>query len=94
MKDSIKMIYPEYVENFKCIGGECEDNCCIGWDIDVDKITFKKYHKVKDEPMRKMFQKNVYNSNECSNENLDYGRIKLNKEKTQRSLLVRSVCKP
>ena len=36
MKDSIKMIYPEYVENFKCIGGECEDNCCIGWDIDVD----------------------------------------------------------
>lgn len=81
MKDSIKMIYPEYVENFKCIGGECEDNCCIGWDIDVDKITFKKYHKIKDEPMRKMFQKNVCNNNECSNENLDYGRIKLNKEK-------------
>lgn len=81
MKDYIKMIYPEYVEKFKCIGGKCEDNCCIGWDIDVDKITFKKYHKVKDESMRKMFQKNVHNNEEFTNEALDYGRIKLNKQK-------------
>lgn len=81
MKDRVNMIYPEYVENFKCIGGACEDNCCIGWDIDVDKITFKKYFKVKDEEMKKLFQKNVHNNSECTNEALDYGRIKLNKEK-------------
>ena len=76
MKDRVNMIYPEYVENFKCIGGACEDNCCIGWDIDVDKITFKKYFKVKDEEMKKLFQKNVHNNSECTNEALDYGRIK------------------
>ena len=81
MKDRVEMIYPEYIEGFKCIGGCCEDNCCIGWDIDVDKITFKKYFKVKDEEMKKLFRKNVHNNNECTNEALDYGRIKLNKEK-------------
>ncbi|WP_252230452.1 MULTISPECIES: flagellin lysine-N-methylase [unclassified Clostridium] len=81
MKKSVKMIYPSYIEKFQCIGGKCEDNCCIGWDIDIDKETFKKYHKVKDETMKKMFQKNVHNNKYCTNEDLDYGRIKLNKIK-------------
>ncbi|MBN1037678.1 FliB family protein [Clostridium botulinum] len=81
MKKSVKMIYPSYIEKFQCIGGKCEDNCCIGWDIDIDKETFKKYHKVKDETLKKMFQKNVHNNKYCTNENLDYGRIKLNKVK-------------
>ncbi|MBN1066936.1 FliB family protein [Clostridium botulinum] len=81
MKKSVKMIYPSYIERFQCIGGKCEDNCCIGWDIDIDKETFKKYHKVKDETMKKMFQKNVHNNKYCTNEDLDYGRIKLNKVK-------------
>ena len=30
-------------ENFKCIGGICPDNCCIGWEIGIDKETLKKY---------------------------------------------------
>ncbi|NFS27915.1 FliB family protein [Clostridium botulinum] len=81
MKKSVNMIYPSYIEKFQCIGGKCEDNCCIGWDIDIDKETFKKYHKVKDETMKKMFQKNVHNNKYCTNEDLDYGRIKLNKVK-------------
>ncbi|NFG22479.1 FliB family protein [Clostridium botulinum] len=81
MKKSVKIIYPSYIDKFQCIGGKCEDNCCIGWDIDIDKETFKRYHKVKDETMKKMFQKNVHNNKFCTNENLDYGRIKLNKAK-------------
>ncbi|MBN1057531.1 flagellin lysine-N-methylase [Clostridium botulinum] len=81
MKKSVKIIYPSYIDKFQCIGGKCEDNCCIGWDIDIDKETFKRYHKVKDETMKIMFQKNVHNNKFCTNENLDYGRIKLNKAK-------------
>lgn len=80
MAKNIKVIYPSYIDNFHCIGGECEDNCCIGWDIDIDKETFRKYHKVADEEMKKMFQKNVHNNKYCTNSNLDYGIIKLNKE--------------
>lgn len=81
MKKSVKMIYPSYIDKFQCIGGKCEDNCCIGWDIDIDKETFKKYHKVTDQEMKKMFQKNVHNNQYCTNKDLDYGRIKLNKTK-------------
>lgn len=39
------MIYikPDFFDNFKCICGKCTDNCCIGWEIDVDDFTYDNY---------------------------------------------------
>lgn len=34
-------------KNFKCVGGECKHNCCLKWQIDVDKRTLKKYRDDK-----------------------------------------------
>lgn len=73
----VKMNYPIYIKEFKCIGGTCEDSCCIGWDIDIDKATFKEYFKVKDAEMKRMFQKNIYNNKDCESNDIDYGRVKL-----------------
>ena len=39
----MKLVAPSYYKNFKCIGGTCTDNCCIGWEIDVDEKTLAKY---------------------------------------------------
>ena len=77
MEKKIKMRYPLYFKEFKCIGGICEDSCCIGWDVDIDKSTFKEYFKVQDKDMKKMFQKNVYNNNNCDYDEVDYGKVKL-----------------
>ena len=40
------MIYikPSFYDDFKCIASECSDNCCIGWEIDVDENTLQKYN--------------------------------------------------
>ena len=81
MTKNINKIYPVYFEDFKCIGGKCEDSCCIGWNIDIDKITFKRYFKVQDPEMKRMFQKNVQNNERCSSEDIDYGIVKLKKDK-------------
>lgn len=42
------MIYimPSFYKEFKCIADKCTDNCCIGWEIDVDDDTFRKYNKL------------------------------------------------
>lgn len=42
------MIYikPSFYDDFKCIADKCTDNCCIGWEIDVDDNTFEKYNKL------------------------------------------------
>ena len=43
------MIYikPWFYHSFKCISSKCTDNCCIGWEIDVDDETLSKYNQVK-----------------------------------------------
>lgn len=38
---------PKYCKNFSCIADRCSDNCCIGWEIDIDKDTFALYKSVK-----------------------------------------------
>lgn len=42
----MKIIVPNYYENFKCIADQCRHNCCIGWEIDIDKETHCRYRSV------------------------------------------------
>ncbi|MBE6049957.1 MAG: FliB family protein [Clostridium sp.] len=81
MKNMINLEFPLYIEEFKCIGGSCTDSCCIGWDIDIDKITFKQYFKVKDQELKRMFQKNIHNNEYATSDDVDYGKVKLGKDK-------------
>ncbi len=37
---------PEYYKSFACIADRCSDNCCIGWEIDIDNSTADYYEKV------------------------------------------------
>lgn len=36
-------IRPDYYDDFKCIAGACQHNCCIGWEIDIDDDSLQKY---------------------------------------------------
>lgn len=36
-----------YNKDFSCIAGNCKHNCCIGWQIDIDKKTFSSYQALK-----------------------------------------------
>lgn len=42
------MIYtiPDYYKEFHCIADRCEDTCCAGWQIVIDKKSLKKYRKM------------------------------------------------
>ncbi|MBQ7096579.1 MAG: flagellin lysine-N-methylase [Clostridia bacterium] len=43
----MKTYAPGYYKKFKCIADKCKNNCCIGWEIDIDTQTFEEYQKVK-----------------------------------------------
>ena len=34
---------PTYAAAFRCIGSSCEDDCCHGWTIPLDRRTYEKY---------------------------------------------------
>ncbi len=38
---------PFYYNKFQCIADKCKDNCCIGWEIDIDNTTAEKYKAIK-----------------------------------------------
>ena len=71
-----KILVPEYFLKFKCIGSNCEDTCCIGWKVDIDRKTYKRYKKCADFEMKNKLNKNVIrNRNQASDER--YAKIKL-----------------
>lgn len=37
------MLVPDYYAGFHCIGSECEESCCIGWNIPVDDVSYRRY---------------------------------------------------
>ncbi|MGL1890396.1 MAG: flagellin lysine-N-methylase [Spirochaetaceae bacterium] len=77
MSKLTKILRPSYIKGFKCIGGTCEDSCCIGWNIDIDKLTFRKYFRTDNVLMKQKFKKHVYKNEECDFEEIDYGRMKI-----------------
>lgn len=58
MKET-KKLAASYFKNFKCIGGACEDTCCVGWQIMIDEKSYKKYKKVKNPEMKKRLDKAI-----------------------------------
>lgn len=36
---------PQFAAEFKCVGNQCIDHCCQGWDIVLDKNSVNKYLK-------------------------------------------------
>ncbi len=43
----MKYRIPDYYNSFSCIGSQCRDNCCIGWEIDIDEKSFVNYQSIE-----------------------------------------------
>lgn len=72
----VKVLQPEYMNSFKCIGSACEDTCCAGWNVAVDKKTFKRYKNETKGPLLAKF-KNLVKRDPQSKSDLDYGSMVL-----------------
>jgi len=80
MTDKKKLVrMPFYFNEFRCIGGSCEDNCCIGWDVEIDKGTYEKYQKVKDQELSQFFRKSIFENPDSYDHNVDYAIVELAK---------------
>ena len=64
---------PEYMQDFECIGKDCIDSCCIGWNVEIDKKTFKKYENSQNKKIKLISKKFLVKKN--SNSDLLYGKL-------------------
>ncbi|EIW6613881.1 flagellin lysine-N-methylase [Clostridium perfringens] len=69
---------PKYMNDFKCIGPNCIDTCCAGWDINIDKNTFKKYENGNGNLKELINGKYLKNSE--SGDSFNYGFMKITKD--------------
>jgi len=43
-----KRLQPRSYHAFRCIGADCEDTCCVGWIVSVDRLTYEAYQRCDD----------------------------------------------
>lgn len=80
MADSKRIVLqPTYMKKFRCIGGACEDSCCVGWRVDIDKEKYLTYKKIQDEELKPLFEKKV-NRKHNQKSDASYGNIKMNRD--------------
>ncbi|HEY9581905.1 MAG TPA: flagellin lysine-N-methylase [Savagea sp.] len=71
------LIVPEYVPKFQCLGGACEDTCCKGWSIAIDKPTYLSYRKLKNPRLKKRLLA-IINRDRRSTSDRTYAKMNLN----------------
>ena len=96
----MKFRVPDYYDNFKCIGGDCTDSCCIGWELDIDDESFEAYKKVKGEfgdKLRKSMVDGSDETDECNTFCLNGNRCPFLNEKNLCEIYInlgeKSLCK-
>ncbi|MFH3157028.1 flagellin lysine-N-methylase [Citrobacter portucalensis] len=55
----ITVTEPHFVTTFQCIGTQCRDHCCKGWNIYLDKATVNKYVSSKNEFIKNIAKENI-----------------------------------
>ncbi|ATP39084.1 hypothetical protein CSE16_03060 [Solibacillus sp. R5-41] len=85
------ILIPEYLSEFNCIGGACEDTCCAGWNVTIDKKTYQAYRKVRQPEMADKLQKFV-KRNRKKNDESNYAKFILDENKNCNMMLDDGLC--
>jgi lysine-N-methylase len=75
MHPTLNVLQPQYFERFRCTGAECEDTCCEGWGILIDRQTYDKYRTLQG-PHRSLVH-DLVEINPASCSSSDFAKIRL-----------------
>ena len=75
---SPQALAPTYLHRFQCVGTTCEETCCNGWQIDMDKATYQRYKTIPIKPLAERVAACVSKLPEPSSRR--YAKIKLDAE--------------
>ena len=73
----MNILTTDYMKKFVCIGPPCEDNCCIGWDVDIDEESYHKYKKYEDEPLKTLIYDFISINKSCYDKDVNYATVAL-----------------
>ncbi len=77
MPKPVKRLQPRSYHAFRCIGADCEDTCCVGWIVNVDKPTYEAYQRCEDPELGPRLH-DLVSINTEKNSDDNFARINLN----------------
>jgi lysine-N-methylase len=88
---SLIALVPQYVSRFSCIGSSCEDSCCAGWQVTIDKKTFTAYRQSQHPELKPLFESSIKRtrSKGCDN---NYAKIELHQKSAACPLIKENLC--
>lgn len=63
-KHSPVAVAPRYMQEFRCAGSNCPENCCTGWSVTIDKASFQRYREVRTEPLQRLVRESLKRSSD------------------------------
>ncbi len=60
----MKITKPWFYDDFCCTAASCTDNCCIGWEIDIDKSAMERFSKAEGEFAERL-RSAIHTEGEC-----------------------------
>jgi lysine-N-methylase len=50
--EELRVRQPRHYEAFRCLGADCEDTCCNGWRVMIDRHTYELYQNCPDPELK------------------------------------------
>lgn len=89
---TLPALLPRYVTRFGCIGPACEDSCCSGWNVSLDKKTFNAYRQATEPTLKPLIERTVKRQRSMAND-IHYGRIDFDSTNDDCPLMENKLCK-
>lgn len=84
-------LLPRYVTRFSCLGPDCEDTCCTGWRVTVDKKTFNAYKQINDQRLGPRFSQDIKRQRSQASDS-NYARIELKPDSKECPFIEARLC--
>ncbi|WP_291939887.1 flagellin lysine-N-methylase [Limnohabitans sp.] len=88
---TIQSVQPRYVGRFSCTGAACEDSCCSGWTVQIDKKTFTAYRQAKQPLLMERMASQVKRIRSLASD-AKYARIEMQPETQDCPFLEEKLC--
>lgn len=88
---SLTALVPQYASRFACVGPACEDNCCTGWQVTIDKKTFNAYRDSRHPVLGPRLKHDIKRVRQQTSEE-NYGRVQMHAQTQQCPFLEEKLC--
>ncbi|MFN5150607.1 MAG: flagellin lysine-N-methylase, partial [Burkholderiales bacterium] len=58
-QSKVQIVQPKFADRFECLGAQCPEDCCSGWQITIDKSTYETYQRSEHKGLKNRFRSQV-----------------------------------